>query len=93
MTKTMLCFSGGKDSTALLIKLIEKGMKPDKIVFADTLLEFPEMYDFINKVEKELNVEIIITKPNKNFFKWMLGEITRGKNKGNGPSHRLSGGD
>ena len=49
--KTMLCFSGGKNSTALLLRLVELGKIPDKIVFADTLFEFPEMYAFIDKVE------------------------------------------
>lgn len=41
--KKIVMFSGGKDSTAMLIKMIEEGQKIDKIVFADTMLEFPEM--------------------------------------------------
>jgi len=40
-----LNFSGGKDSTAMLLRMIDKGRRPDKIVFADTGMEFPEMYD------------------------------------------------
>ena len=78
----MLSFSGGKNSTALLIGLYEKGIIPDKIVFADTLMEFPEIYEFIERVEKWIGKPIIRTKPNNNFFEWFFGEWTSGKRKG-----------
>ena len=38
-------FSGGKDSTALLINLLEKGYEVDKAVRVDFGTEFKEMYD------------------------------------------------
>jgi 3'-phosphoadenosine 5'-phosphosulfate sulfotransferase (PAPS reductase)/FAD synthetase len=41
-------FSGGKDSTAMLLMLIEKGCPLDRIIFFDTGWEFPQMYDHIN---------------------------------------------
>ena len=55
MTKKELrvvSFSGGKDSTALLIRMLESGMPVDIILYNDTGLEFPEMEDHISKVEQ-----------------------------------------
>ena len=80
--KIVLSYSGGKDSTALLLGLKERGEMPDKIVFADTLMEFPEMYAFIEKVEKYIGQPIIRTEPDNNFFEWFFGKFTRGKLEG-----------
>ena len=44
-------FSGGKDSTAMVLRLIEEGRPIDEIVFFDTGWEFPQMYDHIAKFE------------------------------------------
>jgi len=56
--KKIVCFSGGKDSTAMLIRMIEKKIEFDEVVFSDTELEFPEMYvyDCIEYL-KERNLE------------------------------------
>ena len=35
--------SGGKDSTAMLLLMIERGMPIDLVLSADTGMEFPEM--------------------------------------------------
>lgn len=51
-------FSGGKDSTAMLLRLLEEGVPIDCILFVDTGLEFPEMYTHINKVERDIGREI-----------------------------------
>lgn len=48
----VVSFSGGKDSTAMLLRLIEEGQHIDTILFCDTGLEFPGMYEHIDKVEK-----------------------------------------
>ena len=45
-------FSGGKDSTAMLLMMIERGMQIDRIICIDTTKEFPEMYAHIEKVKK-----------------------------------------
>lgn len=45
-------FSGGKDSTAMLLMMLEKYMQVDDIIFCDTGKEFPEMYEHINKVRE-----------------------------------------
>lgn len=80
----VLNFSGGKDSTAMLLKLIDLDMRPNKIVFADTLMEFPEMYDYIDKVEAYIGQDIIRLQP-KQKHQWdefFYGTWTKGKYEG-----------
>ena len=45
-------FSGGKDSTAMLLMMLEKNMPIDDIIFCDTGKEFPQVYEHIEKVNK-----------------------------------------
>jgi len=79
----IVSFSGGKDSTAMLLRMIELDYKIDKIVFADTGFEFPELYDYIKRIEEHIGRKIITLKPEKNLFnKWFYGKSTRGKHKG-----------
>lgn len=47
-------FSGGKDSTCLLLMMIERGLPIDAVLWADTGMEFPEMYEHIAKVDAHL---------------------------------------
>ncbi len=37
--------SGGKDSTAMLLLMIERDMPIDLVLSADTGMEFPKMYE------------------------------------------------
>lgn len=37
----VVSFSGGKDSTAMLLWMLELGMTVDEIIFCDTGVEFP----------------------------------------------------
>lgn len=46
--------SGGKDSTAMLLLMIERGMPIDMVLSADTGMEFPEMYEHLAKVDNHL---------------------------------------
>lgn len=45
-------FSGCKDSTAMLLMMLEKNMPIDDIIFCDTGKEFPQIYEHIEKVNK-----------------------------------------
>lgn len=60
--KHIVAFSGGKDSTAMLLRMIELDMHIDEIVFADTFFEFPELYDYIERVEKYIGRKITVLK-------------------------------
>jgi len=70
----IISLSGGKDSTAMLLMMIEKKIKVDHIVFFDTGWEFPEMYKHIDKLEKYIGREIVRLKPKRSleelFAKW-----------------------
>lgn len=81
--KHIVSFSGGKDSTAMLLKMIENNMQIDEIIFCDTGKEFPQIYEHIKKVEQYINRKIIVLKSEKSFDYYMFEHIkTRGKNKG-----------
>lgn len=77
----IVSFSGGKDSTAMLLMMLERGVAVDRVICVDTTKEFPEMYRHINKVQSLCPVEIEIVKIN---FDYWFGEHikTKGKNKG-----------
>ena len=51
--------SGGKDSTAMVLRLVEEKWPLDLILFCDTGLEFPEMYTHVEQLEKELPVPVV----------------------------------
>ena len=50
--KYIVALSGGKDSTAMLLRLLEESRPVDLILFCDTGLEFPQMYDHIRQLEE-----------------------------------------
>lgn len=43
----IVSFGGGVNSTAMLVGMVQRGEKPDAILFADTGGEKPQTYDFI----------------------------------------------
>ena len=56
--KHIVSLSGGKDSTAMLLRMLEEGMPVDIILFCDTGLEFEGMYHHIDKLEKYIGIPI-----------------------------------
>lgn len=66
----VVSFSGGKDSTAMLLRMIEEKMPIDIILYCDTGLEFPEMEAHIDKVEEYIGRKIIRLKAEKDFMYW-----------------------
>lgn len=82
--KHIVSFSGGKDSTAMLLMMIEKSMYIDEIVFCDTGIEFPEMYKHIRKVESYINRKITILNQHKPFEYYLLEHIRKNGKKGYG---------
>ena len=82
-TKHIVQFSGGKDSTAMLLMMLERGMQIDDIIFCDTTMEFPAMYEHIDRVEQYIGRKITRLKPPHSFVYYFAEyEKTRGKNKG-----------
>lgn len=80
--KHIISFSGGKDSTAMLLRLIEKKVPIDQVVMVDTTKEFPDMYNHIRSVEALIRPipMTVLTLP---YDYWFSDHIkTKGKNKG-----------
>lgn len=65
--KFVVSLSGGKDSTAMLLRLLEENRPVDLILFCDTGLEFPQMYDHLNRLEAHIGREIIRLKAPHDF--------------------------
>ena len=63
----VVSYSGGKDSTAMALKMIEEDIPIDCILFCDTGLEFPQMYEHIDKFERETGLNITRVKPDMPF--------------------------
>lgn len=85
--KHIVSFSGGKDSTAMLLRMLEENIPVDEILFCDTGKDFPDMLFHIEKVDeyikKNYNKSITKLKDEKSFDYYMFEhEKTRGKNKG-----------
>jgi len=79
----IVSFSGGKDSTALLLRLLEEKKQIDNIVFFDTGWEWPAVYTHVKKVESYIKRPITILKPEKSFEWWMYEKpCAIGKGKG-----------
>ena len=81
--KHIVQFSGGKDSTCMLLMMLEKGMQVDEIIICDTGMEFPQMYEHIEKVEQYIGRKITRLKA-PHSFEWYLYEkvLTKGNNQG-----------
>lgn len=80
-TQHIISFSGGKDSTAMLLMMLERGDRVDRIINVDTTKEFPEMYAHIKDVERYIGREIETIKID--FDYWFSEHIkTKGKMKG-----------
>lgn len=75
--------SGGKDSTALNLMLIEKNYPLDEAVFFDNGMEFRAVYDTIARL-KEINaahgVKFTVLRPDYDFEWKMFDKPVNGKN-------------
>lgn len=80
-------FSGGKDSVAMVLRLIEKGYPLNRIAYIDIGLEFGEMNNYIKICErkfKELKPDLKFDriKPKKTFEEYFYTVKKKGKFKG-----------
>jgi len=77
----IISLSGGKDSTAMLLMMLEKKIKVDYIVFFNTGWEFPGMIKHIDKLEKHIDRKIIRlkfrTSFDESFKKWGFASFNR----------------
>jgi 3'-phosphoadenosine 5'-phosphosulfate sulfotransferase (PAPS reductase)/FAD synthetase len=76
----IVSFSGGKDSTAMLVRMLELKMPVDLVLFADTFFEFEVMYEFhdsfkrwMGKYYPDIPMKTIATEAT--FDQWDLKDL------------------
>lgn len=79
-TLHLVSLSGGKDSTALLLRMLEENMPVDMIVFCDTGMEFPAMYRHLDKLEAYIGRPITRIKSEYSFKHLLLEHTPKRKN-------------
>lgn len=80
--KRVVSLSGGKDSTAMLLMLLEKGEAVDEVVFFDTGMEFPEMREHLAKLENYTGIEFTRLRMDPSFeYLMFVRRLKRGKRK------------
>jgi len=82
-----ISFSGGKDSAAMLLEMIERGYEIDSIDFADPLFEFSELYTYLDTIDEhigEVGYKINRIEPEEGLWdKWFYGKTGgKGENAG-----------
>lgn len=84
--KYVSSISGGQDSTAMTVRLLELGYKVDYIIFCDTGNEFDEMYDYIDKLDlylqQRFNIGITRLSSKDTLESLVFSPFKRGKRKG-----------
>jgi len=74
--------SGGQDSTAMTLRLLELGEPLDYIVFCDTTLEHDEMYEYIDKLDsffqRKYNKKITMLNPKITFNEYIFQPRKKG---------------
>lgn len=72
--------SGGKDSTAMVLRLMEENRPLDLILFCDTGLEFPQMYEHVRRLTQSISVPVVWLKEDKGFEYYFLHHRPKRKN-------------
>jgi 3'-phosphoadenosine 5'-phosphosulfate sulfotransferase (PAPS reductase)/FAD synthetase len=79
--------SGGRDSTAMVVKWLECGKQLDYIIFCDTGYEFAEMYEYIDKlddyIKRNFGKQITRLDSSQEIYKWAFEyPIVKGERAG-----------
>jgi len=81
--KQIVSLSGGKDSTCMLLMMLEKGEQIDDIVFFDWGMEFSQMYEHLEKLEDYIQQPITRLYPPHSFEYYMFDYLKiKGAGKG-----------
>ena len=81
--KHIVSFSGGKDSTAMLLMMLEKDIAVDDIIFCDTGVEFPALYQHVEEFERYIGRKITRLKWEGGSYEWEFAHHV--KLRGNNP--------
>ena len=79
--------SGGRDSTAMVVRWLEQGQRLDHIIFCDTGFEFEKMYEYVDRLDvylqQHFNVRITRLDSSSEIERWGFEQpITRGERAG-----------
>lgn len=80
----VVSFSGGKDSTAMLLRMLELEEQINEVVFCDTYKEFPQMLEHIEKVKKvveEHGIKFTTLRSERSFDYYMFEYEPKRKNE------------
>ena len=93
--KYFASISFGKDSLAMLLRLIEENKPLDEVVFYDTGMEFECIYNLRNKILPLLeahNIKYIELKPKQTFLYTMFEKPVKKRNGTTGKGYSWCGG-
>lgn len=79
MSPFVVNLSGGKDSTAVLLMLLERGEDVHSAVFFDTGWEFPSMLVHMEQLRRSVPVPIVTLHPDPDFNHWMFNRPVRAR--------------
>jgi 3'-phosphoadenosine 5'-phosphosulfate sulfotransferase (PAPS reductase)/FAD synthetase len=86
----IVSLSGGKDSTAMLLTMLEYGESIHSVVFFDTGWEFPQMHEHLALLEKRTGIPIVRLKPRKSYNYWLVEHpVVARKGPNKGKVHRI----
>ena len=81
LTMQVVALSGGKDSVAMLLRMVELGEEIDKVIYVDSDWEFKEVRDTVMQVGKMIDKEIDVLWVDYNYL--MFDRVMqRGHRKG-----------
>jgi 3'-phosphoadenosine 5'-phosphosulfate sulfotransferase (PAPS reductase)/FAD synthetase len=84
--KHIYSISGGQDSTAMTIRALELGYPVDYIIFCDTGNEFPQMIDYLHRlddyIKRNFNKSITFLSAPLSLKELVFSPFKKGKNKG-----------
>lgn len=87
MTKHIASVSWGKDSLAMLLLILEKGLPLDEVIFYDTGAEFESIYQMRDKfIAEHPNIKVTTLRPKEPFFYSMFARPV--KKRGTNEVHK-----
>lgn len=93
MLNNIISFSGGKDSTAMALEMLERGEDIHSVVAFDTGWEFPQMLEHWEEFERYTGLEIVRLHPREPFSYWLFDRpIIARKGPNKGKIHRYGNG-
>lgn len=82
----VVSLSGGKDSTAMLLMMLERGESIHSVVYFDAgEWEFPQMHEHIAKLEEYVGMKFVRLAPKRPFVDFMLNKEVRARGQKDGP--------